>query len=79
MLAKCSRGGRGGCPHAASSEDTRKTSLAKGEGGKQAIKTDGAPERSLGRQAGSIWAPSWARRALGAPEQEKSEELGSVT
>lgn len=32
--------------HAASSEDTQQTSLAKGEGGKQVIGTDRAPARS---------------------------------
>lgn len=63
----------------ASSEDTQKTPLATGEGGQQVIKADRAPERSLGRQAGSIGAPSWAQEALEAPEQEKSEGLGSRT
>lgn len=47
-------GREGRLSHAASSEDTQKTSLAKGEGGKLVIKTDRAPERSLGRQARSI-------------------------
>lgn len=63
----------------ASSEDARKTSLATGEGGEQVIKADRAPRRSLGRQAGSTGVPSWAQGALEAPEQEKSEDLGSGT
>lgn len=41
------RGGRVvAVTHAASSEDTQQTSLAKGEGGKQVIGTDRAPARS---------------------------------
>lgn len=50
-------GREGSCPHAASSEDTRKTSLAKAEGGKLVTKTDRAPEKSLECQAGSIGLP----------------------
>lgn len=72
MEGKCSRGGQGtGCPHTIWPEDTQKTSLAKGEGGKQVMKPDRAPARSLGCQASSTRAPSWAQRALEAPEQEK--------
>lgn len=77
LTGKCSRGGRGGCIHAASSEDPQKTSLAKGEGGQQVSATDRAPERSWDAKQEALGSVL-GTEALAAPGQERSGDGESV-